>query len=122
MLQQMNAITTKPTEVIHLELETGRAIFDSAHADCSLSLADVGAVTIALDEITAAFEAENRTKIQTKRGNIYDIELAAFRMVIDSCGLSRCSEAYGDFIRIDETSVCNCYGCARQRGICTGVK
>ena len=116
IVQQMNVTTKK---IVHIKLSTGQAIFDSCRADGNLSLDDVGGVSIALTEIVAAFVAENVEKIQTRRGSIYNVNTAAWRMIIDACGLTRCTEAMGDYILADDS--CDCYGCATMRHACTGV-
>lgn len=105
-LQQMN-VTTK--EIVHIELKTGQAIFDSCRADGNPSLADCGAVSIALSEIVAAFIAENVEKIQTRRGCIYNVNTAAWRMIIDRVGLVRCDESMGDYVTPLE--ICPCRSC-----------
>lgn len=109
MIQETNVTTNQITEVVHIELKTGEAIFDSARADGNLSLVDYGAVSIALSEILSAFIAENVRKIQVKRGSIYNVNTAAWRMIIDRCGLVRCDEAMGDYVTPLE--ICPCRAC-----------
>ena len=113
IVQQMN-VTTKekaePTiEVVHIELKTGQATFDSCRADGNLSLDDVGGVTVALQDITAAFVSEGIYKIQVMRGHIYNVTCGSWRMIIDSRGLVRCDEAMGDFVTPLE--ICPCRAC-----------
>ena len=68
MIPTMNVTTNQIIEVVHIELKTGQATFDSCRADGNLSLDDVGGVTVALQDITAAFVSEGIYKIQVMRG------------------------------------------------------
>ena len=113
MIADMNVTTNQNTdqiiEVVHIELKTGQATFDSCRADGNLCLDDVGGVTVALQDITAAFVSEGIYKIQVMRGHIYNVTCGSWRMIIDSRGLVRCDEAMGDFVTPLE--ICPCRPC-----------
>ncbi len=106
MLSDMNESVK---EVVHIESKTGVAVFNTVRANEVVDLSDCDGVTVALDEIVAAFVAEGLHKIQVKRGSIYTVSIEAWRIIIDRCKLVQCDESMGDYVTPLE--ICPCRVC-----------